>query len=313
MSTLINLSRRVVWRLVPVWLIRKIRERKRALMYEEQFATKMTRYRRLVDQQVLGSQEGMLAKLRMHAHITDKGLHREDWEPEHGVRNYHHCKALLETLEGVQDPTYFWAKSIAEEYERRLDSSARMFPPFGVPSSPCTVSPELLTELLESRTSSRVFTDQLITEDQVEKIVAAALEAPSSCNRQAIKVYASVNPDKAGRIACHFIGFTGFSDFVPAVIVFCMDLRPYIYPSEFFTPTLDAGLAVENAALMACAMGLSMTQMIWTGEEDRDAELRSLLEIPDCEEIMVGAVCGYPRRAAVRPVRKRITEALSFR
>ena len=308
------LLKRIVKPLVPQRVLCGFYERKIAEARRQKFERRILRYQTLSGSGCLDDINSALAKVRMHAHVMDKGLHRSDWDKGHGENNYTQCRLLLEQLEGVQDPTCVWAKRVVGEYERRTKCTEADHIPFGEPvASCCSISPEQLQLLLKARTSTRFYTGQRVLTEQVEKMVVAALEAPSSCNRQAIKVYASVCPSKAREIARHFIGFTGFGEFVPAVVVICMDLRPYDYPKELFTPSLDAGLAMENAVLMACALGLSMTQLIWTGEDDREVGLRRLLGISEFEEVMVGAVCGYPAQQAIRPVRKPIVEALAFR
>jgi nitroreductase len=275
------------------------------------FAAKLAAYRALMrassDQEDLSCQ---LYSLRKIAHALDKGLHHAQWEPGHGLRLYERLQTLLRSVGHVPDPTVAWAQNIATEFQRRRECGQKRPTPLGAQVTPPPIDADGLLGLFRARTSSRAYSDRCVRECDIRAIVQAALQAPSSSSRQTLRVYATVTPETARTIASRFHGYTCFSVHLPALILFCVDLRPYTYPQELFIPTLDTGLAVENAALMATSLGMSMTQLIWVGERGPQEAIRAAWDIPDWEEIVVGATCGYPCRQAIRPVRKSVESAL---
>jgi nitroreductase len=85
-------------------------------------------------------------------------------------------------------------------------------------------------------------------------------------------------------------------------------------PMELFVPHVDVGLVAGHAALMASALGLSITYLSWASRtKEHELALRQLLTIPDHYEVVVGAACGYPLRVAVKPQRKPVRTTLVYR
>jgi nitroreductase len=258
-----------------------------------------------------------IAQLRLCAHVLDKGLCRSDWEPGHSRALYEQGRCLLNRL--AQDPAgepdeLKWARDIFEEYERREAGAVSPASTGAAPAPDAALAPEAVARLIRTRSSVRHFQERPVSPRVLEDIVAAAIQAPSSCNRQTLRVYASLDPARVHDVLACFSGFTGFSPYVPCALVFCADLRPYYFPNEIFIPTLDTGLAIENALLMATAHGLSATPLTWGSRRSGDEErLRALLDVPKHMDIVAGAACGYPHQPAVPPVRKTVAATLVLR
>lgn len=281
------------------------------------YRSRLARYEEMALGHYENDREVQIAQLRLCAHVLDKGLRRPDWEPGHSRPLYTQGRCLLDRLiqdrsDGQEDLK--WAAEIIGEYERRQAGSSPPPANVAVPDPHPLPPPEEVARLLRARVSTRCFIARPVPETILEDIVAAAIHAPSSCNRQSLRAYASLNPDRVRDVLACFSGFTGFSPYVPCAIVFCADLRPYYFPNEIFIPTLDTGLAIENALLMATAHGLSATPLTWGSRRPGDEErLRDLLDIPAHLEIVAGAACGYPRQSAEPPVRKSVAATLVVR
>ena len=286
----------------------------RVRYFQRPFDPVINFYAKAAERQFTADGHGTMGMLRMCAHILDKGLHDLNWEPGHSVAIYEQTRKLLVVCSDSKDSTYSWAKSVVAEYEKRREQVGEPLSPWGADSVSSPITAGDFLDLAEGRVSVRCFKEESVLPEQVVRLVEAGLAAPSSCNRQSLQVYACVEPDRAKNIASLFHGFTCFSSFVPCVLVMCADVRAYHMPVELFVPTYDTGLAVSNMALMAHAMGLSMTQLIWSGRNkmDREKRLRVLLDIPDYQDIVVGAVCGFPLRGANRPTRKSVKNTVRF-
>jgi len=309
-----NRIKRVIARFVPRSILRCARMAMSPYVLPRSYKDRLERYERTEKDLFAADAESDLALLRMYSHILDKGLHRPDWSPGHGQTTYDTAKRLLDKYARVDDPTVLWARRVINRYEQRQMACCDKTPLPAIPVEPSPLDPEHLLRQMRYRVSSRDYENRRVDAASIEKIVEAALEAPWSCNRQALRVYASVDPETASSALSCFKGFTSFSKFTPCVMVFCVDLRPYLVPAELFVPHLDAGLACANAGLMASSLGLSIVFLSWasrTAEGER--RLRTELAIPDYYEIAVGACCGYPSQNPVRPIRKPVAETLIWR
>lgn len=258
--------------------------------------------------------QGHGATLRRLAHNVEKGLNRSDFEPGHGRLVYDQVRQILKD-HSIEDGTKCWAEEILADYRiaqadlQILEDKYRK----KYFRNAANLDPSVLLEHVRLRRSCREYTDRQIDESSIRQIVEAALEAPSSCSRQALKVFCALRPERAKEVLDCFTGFTCFGGAMPAAMVFCVDLRPYFLPKEIFVPTLDVGLAATNAALMATAQDMSMTFLSWGARKvEQEVRLRSILQLPDYYEIVVGATCGFPQYLPRRPERKHVSEAVEF-
>lgn len=304
-------GKRLLKAVLPRWLIRGVRSIVAHRREKAAYQLKLRPYRRASAQGDSGDAQFCLAKLRMYAHVVDKGLQRHDWKSGHSKSAHRSGVRFLHRCQETDDPTYQWAESILERYGRGVAGECRTSGGAAIeePAAP-PITPDQLMRQLKFRTSTRCYVQREVSEEHARMIAEAALEAPSSCHRQTIKIYGSVNPEVTKIIGACFHGIVGFGDFLPMMLIFCADLRPYGYPAELFTPSIDTALAVENAVLMASSLGISMTLLNWVGRPESEEQLRACLDIAEHEAIVIGAVGGYPARPAARPIRKPVAKTL---
>ena len=148
-----------------------------------------------------------------------------------------------------------------------------------------------LYEAIRTRRSIRSFRSEDVSDDAVERLLRAAMLAPSAGNQQPWRFIVVRDRDKLSRIPA-FHPYCKMVTQVPVAIIVCGD------PSGKKWPDLwpqDCSAAVENLLLAARAEGLGT---VWTGVypfAERMAGLRALFEIP--EDIYPFAVIpvGYPK------------------
>lgn len=294
--------------------IRLLRKLRHPFLLDSRYASRLGAYVALDGLYGNGTIQGHGSTIRRLAHNVEKGLNRSDFEPGHSNRIYDQVKQILDE-HSIDDGTACWAKEVLEDYDaaqQDIQILQEKYRSEYVRGDGNLGAEELLGHL-RLRRSCREYADRQVEASSLNQIVEAALEAPSSCSRQALKVFAAMTPERTREILDCFTGFTCFSDPVPAALVFCVDLRPYFLPKEIFVPTLDVGLAATNAALMATSLDMSLTYLSWGARRDeQESRLRSILQLPDYYEIVVGATCGYPRYVPRRPERKRVAEALQI-
>jgi hypothetical protein len=260
--------------------------------------------------------EHILQLIRKYAHILDKGLHRTDLESGHSREIYIELKNLLNVLEDrkfVNDPTYEWAIEKIKTYELLQE---------GNPLDPLEekkredhepVNFDLLFRHMRERRSNRYFLDIPVTQPILKKIVEPVNWAPTSCNKQPVKIFATINPGLTIQCTKQCKGATGFSNYIPGFLSFCADLRGYSMPSEIFLPYIDCSLGAQNVFLAAHSIGLSTSVLSWAqSSPEEETALRSLLSIPEHYAIIFNAVIGYASRNACPPVRKPLDKTISI-
>lgn len=117
---------------------------------------------------------------------------------------------------------------------------------------------EMLAELMAARHSDRVFAADPVDDETIERLVSAAAEAPSSCDRRGVRVLGAVT-DRDGKalLGGLLVGGVGWVHRAPAVLLLMADPAAYKAPGEIgFMPYLDAGFAAAHVVLAAEAEGL---------------------------------------------------------
>jgi len=172
-------------------------------------------------------------------------------------------------------------------------------------------------KLIETRRSTRKYTERRVTEDQLREIIAAAIESPTwkncqswrfycLCTEEACEAFRGVclpgknyeNAENAALIVTTFVkGRSGFS-------------RDGSQDNEvgdgwgFF----DNGIATENIVLKAKDMGLDTLIM---GIRDEKA-IRRFLNVPQDQIICSVITVGYGDDPHDKPRRKSVDDVASF-
>ena len=263
-----------------------------------------------------------MARLRLYAHALDKGLHMDVFDPDRGHAALRACEDLLadpDVDRAPEDPTLAWCREKVEQYRSRRTAVAagRDSGPLGRgPSDGAAAGEptgEALRKLFENRRSCRAFLDRPVSDETVRGLADAARWAPSSCNRQAVRIFATNDPVLAA--ACHATcrGCSCFGERIPAFAAFCIDVRAYVHPQEFTVGYVDGGLALQNFLVAAHAAGLGATPMAVGAETaEQRARLRALLRIPACYAPTVHCTFGYPARWAEPAPRKPVDSMLAL-
>jgi nitroreductase len=146
------------------------------------------------------------------------------------------------------------------------------------------------TELLISRRSIRKYTDQEVTDLQVEELLKAAMYAPSAGNQQPWHFVVLRNKETFTKIH-DFHPFSQMLDQASVVIAVCADLSLETKKGYWM---IDCAAATENILLAAHAMGLGA---VWLGiypRPERVEGLKKLLALPETVEAFSLVSIGYP-------------------
>ena len=251
------------------------------------------------------SPEKNLLLLRKQAHILDKGVQRKSAEPGHGTACRNELASRLKnvTEEQKKDPTVIWASNVAEKYDALQKGNLAIHPAMSNKATP--VAFDSLLELMMLRRSNRCFRDIKIQQDVAQKMICTINWAASSCNKQPVKCFFTLDPAVAQKALCLCKGGTGFDGLIPSFWCFCADSRGYVWPTEATLPYIDVALGAQNFFLAATTLGVSGTILSWAQHDDNDeTSLRKLLNIPSDYVIAFCAVMGYAEYEYETPARK---------
>ena len=148
-------------------------------------------------------------------------------------------------------------------------------------------------DVVNSRRSVRQFLPRPVPRVDLEKIVAAGVEAPSGCNMQ-LRQYVIVD-DPA--VMAELQKVSGALTGAPAAVVVLLDPTGTKY-GEFFIQ--DASAAIENMLLAAVALGYASC---WVEGALRRQEpaIRALLSVPDNLRPWAILPIGYAAASPARP------------
>ena len=147
-------------------------------------------------------------------------------------------------------------------------------------------------KMIYTRRSIRVYSDRQISDEDIEKILKAAMLAPSAGNEQPWHFIVVRDREMLKKMSEAFT----FGQMLPnasATIVVCADPKLSKYPYDMWVQ--DCSAATEHILLAARCLGIGS---VWLGvypREERMKALRELLGIP--ENIVVFSVVslGYPK------------------
>lgn len=145
------------------------------------------------------------------------------------------------------------------------------------------------------RTSVRQYLDRTVEAEKIEKMLRAAMAAPSARNQQPWEYYVVTSKEILEKLA-QVSPFAGCTKGAPLAFVAC-------WQKECHRPDyaqIDLSASVENLLLEADALGLGA---VWLGiapiKERMDA-VRNVLDIPERLEAFAIIPCGYPLAVALQ-------------
>ena len=144
-----------------------------------------------------------------------------------------------------------------------------------------------LKEAIEKRRSTRAFASRAIDPRQIEEMIAAAICAPSACNRRAWKFIVIDRHELQQRIVD--AGGAQFIKNARAGILVLYDNRTDNL--EYRDHIQSAAAAVQNMLLTATSMGIGSC---WVCQLPYKAALRALLTIPPHYDPIAYVALGYP-------------------
>ncbi len=154
-----------------------------------------------------------------------------------------------------------------------------------------------LMEGLLTRRSIRSFTGAPVSRDQVEKVLRAAMHAPSARNRRPWHFVVTRDQEMFRRIM-EVHPYAAMLEKAGAAILVCGDLEQQHGPGYW---VVDCSAATENLLLAIHALGLGG---VWLGvhpREDRKSALKKLFSLPSSVEPLALVAMGVPAERPEQP------------
>lgn len=170
---------------------------------------------------------------------------------------------------------------------------------------------EQLMEVMRQRQSIRKFSDVPLSEEQVRKIIEAAVTAPSTLNTQPWSFVVITERAKKTKLmqvygkARKKIGLyeqdISFVEKATPIIVVCEDAG--------YDKVLSCGMAIQNMFLAAEAMGLgSLPSVTILLDAETTKELEELVGVSSPRKIVLVTYFGYKDEAPKRKPKKELSD-----
>ena len=153
------------------------------------------------------------------------------------------------------------------------------------------------------RVSIRKYKEQEVEQEKVEKMLRAAMAAPSACNQQPWEYYVVTNKNKIEALS-KTSPYTGCAKHAPLVFVACYRKEEGIIAPSY--QEIDLSASVENLLLEADELGLGAVWMGIAPGIERMEAVRKVLDLPERLNAFALIPCGYP--AESRPQQDRYEE-----
>ncbi len=148
-------------------------------------------------------------------------------------------------------------------------------------------------DVIKNRHSIRVFTDQPVEPEKLQKILETANLAPSAGNLQAYEIYVVTDAKKRDGLSCAALA-QEYIAVAPVALVFCthpeLTEGRYTERGTRLYTLQDATIACSFAMLAATNLGLGS---VWVGTFDEKV-VRMIVGAPDSQVPVVILAVGYP-------------------
>lgn len=164
--------------------------------------------------------------------------------------------------------------------------------------------------VIDNRFSVRSYKTDKIGKDMVERIVGAALRAPSWGNKQSwrfIIVDRNVEKNIIGKASGQEKIAKACQD-APYVVVLCADTEQSGVKNGVNYFMFDCGLAMGNLVLAAQAEGVGTCIVGWFDEKT----VKALLNLPEDIRVVAFTPLGYPRENPRVRIRKKSEETVFY-
>ena len=164
-------------------------------------------------------------------------------------------------------------------------------------------------KLIRERYSVRAYLDKPVEKEKLNKVLEAAVLAPTAANRQAFRIIVVSTPPLAGRDELKRIYPKDWFTQAPYIICVCSLTREcWTRKDGKNLGDVDAAIVMDHLILAAANEGLGTC---WVAAFDAEAA-REILKLPGDVEPVVFTPLGYPADKAGPKKRKPLDELVKY-
>jgi nitroreductase len=160
-------------------------------------------------------------------------------------------------------------------------------------------------DVVFARRSVREFLADPVSNEDIRRAVRIAMQAPSVCNRQGIRVHQFDDTDKMRAVLELQGGFRGYK-LPPKLLLVTSDLAAFVAAVERNQPFIDGGLFMMLLLLGLEQVGLGSCSLNTAMNAERESAIRKILGIPDNEVFISFVAVGHFDPAVMVPRSKRV-------
>ncbi|MCE6958700.1 polysaccharide pyruvyl transferase family protein [Cereibacter sphaeroides] len=298
----------------------------------------ISRFVRFYAQKMVARSEGNARALLMfHSHGLEKGLSRnKGFRPGFGEAAItplaREMNAWLAKGRNCEDTFFKVAASVMQVYfarHRALGVDVEKFwnlfdkdvqnliddaaPDYGGAAPADNVRERLphaqqLTSFLEivyGRRSVRDFNDDPVSDGDIRTAVEIAMQAPSVCNRQSVRVHYFEDKELMRAALDLQGGFRGYA-MPPRLLLVTSDLSAFLFAVERNQAFIDGGLFLMNLLLGLQQVGLGSCCLNTAMDGQREDAIRKMLKIPESEVFISFVAVGHYEASDLTPRSKRV-------
>ena len=162
-------------------------------------------------------------------------------------------------------------------------------------------------DAIRNRRSIRVYRNNSIESEKLDRILEAARLAPSARNMQERK-FVVVRDRETKLKLMAAANNQSFVAKVPVVIAACGTITDYVMSCGQLAYTVDVAIALDHMTLQAVEDGLGTCWVCAFSE----AEVKTILEVPDNIRVVALLTVGYPAENPEPRVRKETDEITCY-
>ena len=144
-----------------------------------------------------------------------------------------------------------------------------------------------------ARHTLRNYSEKTLPTSRIQQAVELAMTTPSACNRQYWKTYCVSNRDIGQKILNLQDGNRGFGHLADKVVIVTANLEA-VGPKERNDLFTNGGMYLMNLCYALFYYEVAHCILNWSKLPEVDAELRSLINLPDSESVIAILSCGEP-------------------
>lgn len=150
-----------------------------------------------------------------------------------------------------------------------------------------------LTKFFKSRRSVRNFTEEPVLLSDIQKAVRMAMNTPTVCNRQAVKVHAYTDYSEVQTVIKCQQGNSGFGEGVQGLLMVTVDRSSFFSECERNQCWIDGGLFSMSLVYALHSIGLGSCCLNWSVSKSQDELLRHTIALPNNQAVIMMIAVGH--------------------